>query len=152
MLDIPCGDFNWMQHTDLSTVQYYGADIVKELIERVAAQFASSQKTFLHLDLLTSDLPKVDLVFCRDCLQHLSFDDADTAILNLQRSGSLYLLATTFVNRPNRNIRTGDWRPHDLQNAPFNFPPPLTLFNENCQESYPNFSDKSLGLWRIADL
>ena len=28
MLDIPCGDFHWMQHVDLSGVDYVGADVV----------------------------------------------------------------------------------------------------------------------------
>ena len=31
MLDIPCGDFNWMQHIDLANIQYTGGDIVKNL-------------------------------------------------------------------------------------------------------------------------
>ena len=34
VLDLPCGDFNWMHHTDLNNVQYIGADIVKEIIDR----------------------------------------------------------------------------------------------------------------------
>src|SRR5687768_5656945 len=34
VLDIPCGDFNWMQHVDLSTINYLGADIVRELISK----------------------------------------------------------------------------------------------------------------------
>ena len=33
LLDLPCGDFHWMQHTDLSGVQYIGGDLVGDLIE-----------------------------------------------------------------------------------------------------------------------
>ena len=34
VLDIPCGDFNWMQKVDLSNIEYIGADIVEELIKK----------------------------------------------------------------------------------------------------------------------
>ena len=33
MLDIPCGDFNWMKDVDLNSIDYTGADIVEELID-----------------------------------------------------------------------------------------------------------------------
>ncbi len=34
LLDVPCGDFNWMQHVISTTnVEYIGGDIVKELVE-----------------------------------------------------------------------------------------------------------------------
>ena len=32
MLDIPCGDFNWMKNVDLSLINYHGADIVDNVI------------------------------------------------------------------------------------------------------------------------
>ena len=33
VLDIPCGDFNWMSNVDLKEVHYIGADIVENMIE-----------------------------------------------------------------------------------------------------------------------
>jgi len=30
LLDLPCGDFNWMQHVNLGEIQYIGADIVSD--------------------------------------------------------------------------------------------------------------------------
>src|ERR1035437_7820532 len=32
MLDLPCGDFNWMRNVDLNDIDYTGADIVIDLI------------------------------------------------------------------------------------------------------------------------
>ena len=32
MLDVPCGDFNWMRFVDLDGIDYIGADIVPDLI------------------------------------------------------------------------------------------------------------------------
>lgn len=151
--DLCCGDCHWIAHVDLGVDTYIGADIVPELIEANRARYGRSGKEFMHLDLISSPLPKADLVLCRDCFVHLSFQDAKKAILNLIQSGSTYLLTTTFPGRKNGLvIENGGWAPYDMQAPPFNFPEPLSLINEDCREHYPSFSDKSLGLWRLADL
>ena len=101
-------------------------------------------------DVLTESLPKADVVLCRDCLVHFSARNVRRAVANIIRSGSTYLLTTTFPRRhSNRTIVTGDWRPLNLCAAPFNFPQPLQVISEEHPEPY---ADKSLGLWRISDL
>jgi hypothetical protein len=72
----------------------------------------------------------------------------------MQRSGSAFLLTTTFpgvrVNEKlNQKVR---WRPLNLTRPPFDFPPPLRVLNEGCTEDQGRWADKSLGLWRLADL
>lgn len=150
ILDIPCGDFHWMQHVAFNG-SYIGADIVRSLIEKNLIKY---NKDFRHLDLITSDLPEVDLVFCRDCLGHLSLADGLQAMRNVKKSGSKYFMATTFWNhRGNIDITTGkDWATRCLVDAPYNFPPPLLTVDEMCLEFYPKFFDKSMALWRISDL
>src|SRR5262249_28756808 len=108
-------------------------------------------RRFLCLDMTRADLPAADLILCRDGLVHLSFADARAAIRNFRRSGSRYLLTTTFVGR-GRNVdtATGGWRALDLQAPPFRFPPPLTLVDERCGQT--DGRDKGLGLWKLADL
>ncbi|MCW5963413.1 MAG: class I SAM-dependent methyltransferase [Bryobacterales bacterium] len=160
ILDVPCGDFAWMQHVDLGDVAYTGADIVPHLVARNQDRFgaqgnhiAAGSRRFLVLDLTADALPAVDLVFCRDCLVHLSFPNIWKVIANLQRSGSTWLLTTTFPAHPeNEDIEDGDWRLLNFECAPFHFPPPITLLNEGCTEQDGKFGDKSLGLWRIANL
>jgi hypothetical protein len=148
MLDIPCGDFNWMQHVDLK-VQYTGGDIVEKIIFDNGSKF-SHDKKFEVLDITKDYLPKVDLIFCRDCLVHLSYDDVHLALTNIINSGSKYLLTTSFSNRGNnRDITTGQWRPINLEIDPFNFPSPIEIIIENCTEGGGRFSDKSLMLWAI---
>jgi hypothetical protein len=59
-------------------------------------------------------------------------------------------LTTTFPGcASNEDIVTGDWRPLNLQLAPFNLPAPDLLINEQCTEGGNLFADKSLGLWRL---
>jgi hypothetical protein len=105
------------------------------------------------LTLFASKLPTVDLIFCRDCLVHFSFDDIRRALQNICRSGSAYLLTTTFTEqRQNQDIVTGQWRQLNLELEPFSLPKPLSLINEDCTEGEGKFADKSLGLWRIEEI
>lgn len=148
MLDIPCGDFNWMSRVDLAGVDYTGADIVPALVARNTASHARPGVRFMALNLATDPLPATDLVFVRDCLVHLSFDDVRAALRNVCDSGATWLLTTTFPGREvNRDIRTGQWRALNLQAAPFLLPVPVELFNEGCTEGGGAYADKSLGLW-----
>jgi hypothetical protein len=152
MLDIPCGDFHWMREVALD-IDYTGADIVEELVARNQAAYGNERRRFRALDLSRGDLPAVDLVFCRDALVHFSFDDVFTALRNVKRSGSKYLLTTTFTGRDrNIDIRTGQWRPINFEKPPFNLPKPVLVINEKCTEGDGSWGDKSLGLWRVADL
>jgi hypothetical protein len=153
MLDIPCGDFYWMRKVDLSGVQYTGADIVEALVEQNNAKYKRENVSFKHLDLVSSPLPKVDLIFTRDCLVHLSEDLVKGAIENIKKSGSKYLLTTIFTNtRQNENIVTGNWRPLNLCIAPFNFPPPIKTIRDTALQPTEPFGDKVMALWEIAKL
>ena len=93
-------------------------------------------------------LPRVDLVFCRDCLVHLPFADALKALEKIQSSGSRYLLTTTFPGRRNSDIATGEWHVIDLQAKPFLFPSPLLVFKEGCIDP-PGYSDKTWGFGEL---
>lgn len=152
VLDIPCGDFHWMQTVPMGSIQYIGADIVKPLVAITAARYGNSSRRFLVLDLVSDALPLADLVLCRDGLVHLSFRAIYRAIRNVTASRATYLLTTTFPGRANQDCFTGEWRALNLEGPPFRFPPPLRLINEGCTEAAGAFADKSLGLWRVADL
>jgi hypothetical protein len=153
ILDIPCGDCLWIGNADLRGVSYIGADVVKELVEQNGKRFAHKNMRFLRLNLVRDRLPQTDLILCRDCLVHLCFRDIFRALTNVCRSGSPYLLTTTFVSRKeNYDISTGQWRPLNLETAPFCLPRPLRTINEECTEGDGMYNDKSLGLWRVEDI
>jgi hypothetical protein len=153
LLDAPCGDFNWMAHVLLDVERYIGMDIVPELIDH-AQNYASDKFHFICGDIITSDLPRVDLILCRDCLVHLSYNQIFACLANFRRSGSTYLLTTTFPGQVRRhwNIMTGMWRPLDLQLPPFSFPMPLCLLQEDVPETELFASNKCLGLWKLSEL
>jgi hypothetical protein len=152
-LDAPCGDWNWMRATKLGTTKYVGVDIVAPLIKKNTEQFASDSVRFLCADLANDELPRADLILSRDCLVHLSFEDAFRVLRNFQRSGAKYLLTTTFSDRKsNDDLAARFWRPLNKQISPFNFPPPLKMINEQCTEGGGGYGDKSLGLWQLSDI
>ncbi len=153
LLDGPCGDFSWMRRVELPASTYVGADVVPELIAANRQRYGGAHRRFVTLDLTTDPLPAADLLLCRDALVHLSFADAFRVIENVQRSPIPYLLTTTFpACEANEDITTGDWRPLNLEQPPFNFPPPIELIDEECTEGGGRYRDKSLGLWRVENL
>ena len=150
MLDAPCGDFFWMKEVRVELEQYIGADIVPALIAENTRRYGNQKREFRRLDLTRDALPRTDLILCRDCLVHLPLAVIVSALKNFKRSGSRYLLTTTFTARTeNPDIQAGQWRPLNLQAAPFNFPAPEQLVNECCTEGGGQYPDKSMGLWKI---
>jgi hypothetical protein len=153
LVDAPCGDFRWMRTIVQHLEGYTGLDIVEPLIAGNARTHGTDRVRFAVADVIRDPLPAADMILCRDCLVHLSFDDVRAALANMRRSGTGYLLTTTFpAVTKNRNIATGDWRPLNLRLPPFDFPEPVELINEECTEFGGRYADKSLGLWRLAEL
>ncbi|MBA4018964.1 MAG: hypothetical protein C0483_17485 [Pirellula sp.] len=153
LLDVPCGDFHWMKDVAIPDISYVGADLLPQIIQRNNAEFASPRRRFIVADLTKDALPKCDLILCRDCLVHLSFEAVFRALENICRSEAEYLLTTTFLNRStHQDILIGEWRPLNLQLPPFQLRPPISTLLENCTEGSGNYSDKALALWRIQDI
>lgn len=149
LLDIPCGDCYWIQHVNLGTVRYTGADIVQDLIDG-NRHLVNEYRSFIVADLLTSDLPETDVIFCRDCLVHFSEKHIWQALHNIARSSAQYLVTTTFTDRQNiRKIETGQWRPLNLQAEPFLLPSPVKLIDERCTQDDGEYPDKMLGVWSV---
>ena len=154
-LDAPCGDWYWMKETNLGVTQYIGVDIVESMIKKHKIEFASHGRAFECLNLATDSLPKADLIFSRDCLVHLSFEDAIRIISNFKKSGAKYLLTTSFIDRTENNDLVGKdsfWRPLNMCLAPFNFPEPLLIVNEGCTEEANQYADKCMCLWLLCDI
>lgn len=147
LVDAPCGDCNWRQHTAIDLDAYIGVDIVPALIEENQRRFPYPTWRFELGDLVEDNLPRGDAVLCRDALIHLSLADILRALSNIRRSGAKYLLATSHeTTSANTDIATGGWRSVNLMLAPFNLPPPLERIIENPQ------TGKILGIWMLAEL
>lgn len=153
IVDVPCGDFNWIGTLDYRFESYVGGDIVESLVARNSRLHASPGRSFRRLDVIADPLPQADVIFCRDCWVHLSTAQILRAIRNVARSNATYLLTTTYPDvRRNADISTGNWRPINLREAPFSFPEPVEMIPDGAIDASGEFSDKSLALWRVSDL
>lgn len=156
LVDVPCGDFFWMKSVDFSGIdnfRYVGCDIVPDMIAANQNIHGDDRHRFVVLDACVDAPPKGDLIFCRDCLVHLSIDDVILALGNFLNSGSTYLLTTTYPETPeNADIVSGLWRTLNLSAPPFNFPEPILVVNENYMAQEGRYRDKSLGLWAFDDI
>lgn len=155
LVDAPCGDWYWMRNIKIDIKEYIGIDIVEDLINKNNLNYANESIKFIKSNIVKDDLPRADLILSRDCLVHLTFEDALNAIRNFKRSGSTFLLTTTFTERTSNNDLVGQyafWRPLNLQLAPFCFPQPYEIINEQCTEGNKGFMDKCLALWKLDDI
>jgi hypothetical protein len=148
LLDVPCGDLNWLIDIVDELELYIGADIVEELVVRHTLNNANRNMLFKLIDVTRDPLPEVDAILCRDCLVHLPFSMATKALARMGCSGAKHLMLTTFPGHDsNEDIRSpGPWRPLDLTKAPFCLPEPRILIQESDDPRDP-YRHKSLGVW-----
>jgi len=147
LLDIGCGDFNWMKEIRLPCA-YIGVDIVRDLIKVNAIRYGGERRRFAALDATREPLPQADAVLCREVLFHLSFEDIWSLIENVRRSGTSFFIATTDNDlRMNADILSGDFRFLNLQQRPFCFPDPSFSIADNAVAT-----DRVLACWEVVNL
>ena len=93
-------------------------------------------------------IDEFDLIFCKDVLFHLSYNDTLKAIGNIKNSNSKYFISTTFYDFKNKDIATGGWRPINLETSPFLMGSPLLLW-KNIEGKETGWTSKSIGVWKI---
>lgn len=149
-LDLPCGDYHWMKEVDLPVTQYIGGDIVSDLIEQNKLKYFDDGISFVTLNLIEDKLPNSEMIMCRDCLVHLSYNDIHKAFENIKRNNIKYILTTTFPDLlRNEDVITGGWRMLNLEKPPFDLPNAIKLIEENETKAG---NRKCLGLWLTKDI
>lgn len=171
VVDVPCGDFNWMKDIVYSFEKYTGCDIVPEMIQD-NQKFANSIISFKELDLTQDgiEIPEGDLLIVRDVLGHLTLDGGQKAIANILKSKCKYLLTTTWYslndpnytheNRDNTVTVEANWDrgaaafyPVCLHSAPFNFPKPEFYIEEKPKvDGYDQGVRKGLAFYELDKL
>jgi len=144
ILDAACGDFNWMPLVlaQLNNYKYHGADIVEPLINDLKTKFP--EHTWSQLDITKDPLPIADLMICRDCLMHLSFEDINHFFDNFLKSNIKYLLLTSHTYADNNIITSGDYRQLNLFNNPVNLE---QNYLYNISDWIPGHAERYMYLW-----
>jgi hypothetical protein len=149
-LDVPCGDYNWMKEIEKKNIIYIGGDVVNEIIEQNNQKYARENVSFKVIDITKDDLPMVDMIFCKDCLQHLSYENIFKALINFKQSNSRYLLVTSYPKTIyNWDILNGDYRPLNLLKKPFMLPSPIIKIHEKAADIE---IDKTMYLYELKDI
>lgn len=72
VVDLGCGDFNVGQQIRPFCGLYIACDVVPDLIANNAQKFVATAVDFRCVDMVDDALPKADVIFLRQVLQHLS--------------------------------------------------------------------------------
>lgn len=150
ILDVPCGDMNWMSKVDLSNIKYYGFDIVEELIKNNSLKFSNNKNyIFQVVDAIGDKLPCVDLIICRDLIIHFPLEAIYQLLNNFIKSGSKYLLITeTKGIDENLEISFGSWTYRNLRKPPFNLPESLVFIRDHEAQS----NNCGMAFYRLKDI
>ena len=143
IVDLGCGDWQFMRLVDLNGAKYLGIDVASSVIDVNSRLYSSPNVQFGMLRSYKS-LPSADLLICKDVMQHLSNQEVFRIIEILPRY--TYSLVTNDVScgfsakhqllqrarKPwapllNRDIQTGDYRTIDISKKPFNTDSRLVL-------------------------
>ena len=143
LVDIGCGDFNWMRHVK-GSFDYLGLDVVPKLVESHNAVYGDATHHFLCMDAANSVLPEGDVALCREVLFHLSFRDVVKVLQNIKAAGFKYILITSDKDVWfNSDIRSGDFRRLNMMKLPFRLPQPIgELVDEKVEHG------RIIGIWQ----
>ena len=148
--DCPCGLYeNWIYalEFDKKGITYIGYDINDLVVTRNKTKFPSV--IFVEFNMCEQQLPKSDLIICRDCLFHFPNAFVISALNNFKLSGSKYLLATDQrwvtqnkeLTQEELNNESGN-KPINLEIEPFNLYKPIEVHDEKLW-------NRSLSLWLL---
>ena len=125
VVDVGCGDWELSKLIDWGTIKYSGYDAADKVIENDISRYANANRTFIACDAIHANLPKADLLICKDVLQHLPNSYIRDFITQFGKFK--YCLITNDIDfgpeydrRLNVDIPMGRGRAIDLTKPPFN--------------------------------
>jgi SAM-dependent methyltransferase len=106
ILDLGCGDWNWMRTLGLphlnqgKDVRYLGWEANADLVAALESDFGQTGRIEFQLqDITTAAFPPADLIIARDVLFHLPIH-LGRCVIDKIRSSCRFLLSTSFLNEP----------------------------------------------------
>lgn len=125
VVDIGCGDWEFSKKINWAGINYTGYDVVQSVIRKNRKRFGSPSIKFVHADAVFLNIPKADLLICKDVLQHLP--NADIQVMIGQLHKFKHCLITNDVHpihltSHNHDINRGGYHFVDLANEPFKLP------------------------------
>lgn len=145
VLDVGCGEGSWQP--DLPG--YVGLDVSAVAIERARRRHPSRAYRVGQWDAMHD---RADLVILRDVVQHLPLVSGAALVHAIAESGSAWLLASTYADGTNVDVRAGDCFNPDMCAPPFGLDAPFRIVPDGWSYHEPGVvrdPSKFMGLWRL---
>jgi len=157
LLDVGCGDFNWMKKIVSNLDYYMGIDIVGEIISKNNELYNAKNIEFKEENILELKLDphQFDAVMIANVFPHFSNNDILAVLNKISGSNIKYVFITNYTeHKANYDIKTGDWRLLNLTIDPFNLSQPLEIIKCNDQHDIRirKIDDKTLSMWSVKSL
>jgi len=141
IVDIGCGDFNVGKNFAEDAEKYVAFDVSSVILQRNKEKYSSLENVeFLKLDLATDELPRGDVAFVRQVLQHLSNDDIKLFVDKINYNKPFkFLIVTEHLPgnksfKPNINKPAGPNIRNDINSGIILHEAPFGLQNKNYSE------------------
>ena len=144
ILDMPCGDFLWLNEVIKDkNIYYLGIDIVNELISRNNIKYKNEKINFECRDIVEF-FPKrqFDLILIRDLFIHLKNSDITKILNNLKSIDFKYLAVNSNTIEINKDVNIGQHRKINLLIKPFNLKEPMFSINDGEADKFIYFYKK----------
>ena len=158
VLDIGCGDFNWMKEIVHFLDYYKGTDVVEAITNLNKERYEEKNK----IEFETSDITEgcnyerteFNSIILKDVLVHFPTDVVIEVLNRIKSTGIKYVFITHFTEtKINSDITAfGQWRPLNMSLSEFDLGDPLEIIKEEAEEYMwddVNLNDKTLSLWQI---
>ena len=113
IVDIGCGDFNIGRRIAPKVDSYLGLDVSSFIVERNKNRFFNMENvTFERFNLIERRPPPTDLIIVRQVLLHLTNQQIESALVNLETSDAKWIIVAEDVFRGIRNDSPNTDLPH----------------------------------------
>ena len=133
ILDMPCGDFLWMNKLLKQTEirNYLGLDIVEEIIDQNIKLYENENIRFRSCDIVDYETSEeFDLVLMRDFFIHTNNEDIRRILMNIKKMNVKYFAFENYSISKNVDVIPGKHRKINLKLHPFNLMEPFYSFKD----------------------
>ena len=158
VLDIGCGDFNWMKEIVHFLDYYRGTDIVNAITNLNKERYYEMGKIEFQTNNIVEDCnftaDEFDAIILKDVLVHFPTKVVIEVLNRIKSTGIKYVFITHFKKtKINSDITAfGQWRPLNMSLSEFGLGKPLKIITEKTEEymlKNITLNDKTLSLWQI---
>jgi hypothetical protein len=103
VVDLGCGDFTVGSKIRPYCSKYIACDIVPELIEYNKNKYIQDDVDFRLINISKDDLPKGDIAFVRQVLQHLSNDEIKNTVFKMKKIYT-FIIITEHIPKSNNFV------------------------------------------------